>query len=87
MTSESGARVTGKENLVTQPCLSKLPRKGSVAYCDLITRKQGGDPFIRRTVVNGRPYWQRCRYIYRDGHRRLLIVEHLGNRKPRGGKR
>lgn len=69
--------------LVNQPSAEAQPRKGSRRYCELVTRKIGGDPFIRRTVVNGRPYWQRCKYIYVDGIRKLKIIEHLGTRKPR----
>lgn len=84
--SDNGSKITKAESLVNQLNVDDLPRKGSRQYCELVTKKQGGDPFIRRTVVNGRPYWQRCRYIYRDGKRKLEIIEHLGSRKPRETK-
>ena len=72
-----------QQRLVNQPRVEAEPKKGSRQYCELVTRKIGGDPFIRKTMVNGRPYWQRCKYIYVDGQRKLKIIEHLGNRKPR----
>lgn len=61
-----------------------LPRKGSKRYCELVTKVQGGEPFTRRIVVHGRPYWQRCRYVYKEGKRKLEVLKHLGTRKPRG---
>lgn len=81
--SDNGPGVIEAENLVNQLSVDTLPRKGSRQYCELITKKQGGEPFIRRTMVNGHPYWQKCQYIYRDGKRKLKIIKHLGSRKPR----
>jgi len=69
--------------LVNQPSVEATPKKGSRQYCELVTRKIGGDPFIRKIMVNGRPYWQCCKWIYADGKRKLKIIEHLGTRKPR----
>ncbi len=77
---------TAQDILVNQLSKSSLegtPRKGNRRYCELITKKQGGEPFIRKTVVHGHPYWQRCQYVYQDGKRKLKVQEHLGNRKPR----
>ena len=82
--SDNVKRILRTETLVNQPSVEALPKKGSRQYCELVTKKQGGDPFIRRTVVNGRPYWQRCRYVYRNDKRKLEVIEHLGSRKPRG---
>jgi len=73
-----------EDKLVNQPNLERPPKKGSQQYCELVTKIKGGEPFIRRVVVHGRPYWQKCRYIYVGGKRKLEIVKHLGNRKPRG---
>lgn len=85
MTCENGKVHDRSQTLVNQPSLDELPKKGSRQYCELVTKKQGGDPFIRRTVVNGRPYWQQCRWVYENGKRKLKILEHLGTRKPRKG--
>jgi len=84
MTSENEKTGTIVPVLVNQPSVDDLPRKGSRQYCELVTKVKGGDSFIRRTMVNGRPYWQRCRWIYKNGKRKLKIIEHLGTRKPRG---
>jgi len=65
------------------PKALKAPKKGSRQFCELVTKLKGGDPFIRKIVVNGRPYWQRCQHIYVDGKRKLKIIKHLGTRKPR----
>ncbi len=72
------------DKLVNQPNTEDTPRKGSKQYCELITKIYGGDSFIRKSVVNGRPYWQRCRWVYWDGKRKLKILKHIGTRKPRG---
>lgn len=77
-------QVTGTEKLVNQPSVETGPHKGSRQYCDLVTKRVGGDPFIRKVKVGNHYYWQRCRYVYVDGKRKLKILEHLGNRKPRG---
>lgn len=61
----------------------RMPKKGSRQYCELVTRIYGGEPFTRKIKVGDRPYWQRCRWIYKNGKRKLEIIEHLGNRKPR----
>ena len=71
------------DSLVNQASVGDLPKKGSRQYCELVTKKEGGQPFLRRIVVHGRPYWQKCRYIYKDGKRKLQVIKHLGNRKPR----
>ncbi len=84
MTSESSTPSIGNSKLVNQVSVDKLPKKGSRQYCELVTKVKGGDPFIRKTTVNGRPYYQRCQYIYWDGRRKLKIIKHLGTRKPRG---
>ena len=78
------AKVIDKNNLVHQLSVDDLPHKGSRQYCELVTKKQGGDSFIRRTRVNGRPYYQLCQYIYQGNKRKLKILKHLGSRKPRG---
>lgn len=84
--SKNGNGITRTESLVNQLNVDDLPRKGSRQYCELVTKKQGGDPFIRRIVVNGHPYWQKCQWVYLDGERKLKIIEHLGSRKPRAAK-
>lgn len=53
-----------------------------------ITKIQAGKPWMRKIWVpnksNGRPYYQEVRYYYdNEGKRRLEILKHLGNRKPR----
>ncbi len=75
-----------EDTLVNQPSVDTEPKKGSKRYCELVTKIQGGTPFIRRIEVNGRPYWQRCQWIYVDGKRKLKVLGHLGTRKPRGEK-
>ena len=69
--------------LEKQPSLDNPPRKGSRRYCELVTKVKGGDIFTRRIVVNGRPYYQRCQWVYVNGKRKLKIIKHLGTRKPR----
>lgn len=68
---------------VRPPRPPKLPKKGSKQYCELITKVEGGEKFIRKIVVHGRPYYQRCQWIYVNGKRKLKILKHLGTRKPR----
>jgi len=48
-----------EDKLVNQPNLERPPKKGSQQYCELVTKIKGGEPFIRRVVVHGRPYWQK----------------------------
>ena len=72
-----------QDKLVNQPSVKSIPAKGSRQYCELVTKKKGGDPFIRRVLVKGRPYWQKCRWVYQDSKRKLKIIQHLGTRKPR----
>lgn len=63
--------------------LNDLPKKGSKRYCELVTKVKGGDIFTRRVVVHGRPYYQRCQWVYVSDKRKLKILKHLGTRKPR----
>lgn len=72
------------QKLVNQHNTKGGPKKGSRQYCELVTKKKGGRPFIRRTVVNGNSYWQKCQWVYEGDKRKLKIIEHLGTRKPRG---
>ena len=71
-----------------QPSVELMPNKGSVSYRQLVTEVKGGDVFIRRLKVVTYEY-QRCQWVYQDGHRRLKILKTLA-RKPclkRGGMR
>jgi len=68
-----------------EPSLDDLPKKGSRRYCELVTKVKGGDIFTRRVMVHGRPYYQRCQWIYVGDKRKLKIIKHLGTRKPREG--
>jgi len=70
---------TGKQNI--QPSVVELHKKGSIAYKELHTLISGGDIFIRRLKVTKFVY-QRCRYVYQNGKRKLVILKTL-KRKPR----
>lgn len=85
MRSKREEQISEPGNLVNQPSVDRLPNKGSRQYCELVTKVKGGEPFIRRTVVHGRPYYQSCQYVYQDGKRKLKVIKHLGTRKPRRG--
>ncbi len=75
-----------ENNPSTQPSVEGVPKKGSKRYCELHTKIEGGEPYTRRITVDGRPYYQLCQMVYEHGKRKIKVIKHLGNRKPRRGK-
>ena len=75
MVKESGLDILDTTSLIKQ---------AEATLAKPVVVKQPSQGFVRKKIINGRPYYYLVKSVRVDGKVRQKVLKYLGTRKPRG---